>query len=79
VCVFCVFLKNDKTDVRPIFLVFRRKHLFITTCIEKQCTRPLTALMTLFMKREKDDLTAFLFNYNYTLNFFDCIYNYNDF
>jgi len=23
------------------FSRFRRKHLFITTCIEKQCTRPL--------------------------------------
>jgi len=26
------------------FSGFKRKHLFITTCIEKQCTRPLSCL-----------------------------------
>jgi len=41
VCVFSVFLENDKTDLRQFFSGFRRKHLFITTCIEKHCTRPL--------------------------------------
>jgi len=40
VCVFCIFLKNDKTDLRQFFSGFR-KHLFITTCIEKQSTQPL--------------------------------------
>jgi len=38
-CV-CVFLENDKTDLREFFSGFRRTHLFITTCIEKHCTRP---------------------------------------
>jgi len=27
-CVFCIFLENDKTDLRQIFLGLRRKHLF---------------------------------------------------
>jgi len=36
---FCIFLENDKTDLCQFF--FRRKHLFNTSCIEKQCTRPL--------------------------------------
>jgi len=36
----CVFLENDKTDRAKFFSGFRRK-LFIITCIEKQCTRPL--------------------------------------
>jgi len=29
---------------KKFFLGFRRKHLFITTYIEKQCTQPLNAL-----------------------------------
>jgi len=37
----CVFLENDKTDLRQFFSGFSRKHLLITTCIEKQCTQPL--------------------------------------
>jgi len=37
----CVFLENDKTDLRQIFPGFKRKHLFITTYIVKHCTRPL--------------------------------------
>jgi len=39
--LFCVFRENDKTDLRQIFSGFTRKHLFITTCIEKHCTQPL--------------------------------------
>jgi len=38
----CVFLENDKTDLREIFLGFR-KHLFIATCIEKHCTWSLNS------------------------------------
>jgi len=30
------------------FSEFKRKHLFITTCIEKQCTRPLTIWETCY-------------------------------
>jgi len=42
VCFFCVFLENDKTDLRQkFFSEFKRKQLFITICIEKHCTRPL--------------------------------------
>jgi len=37
-----VFLKNDKTALRQFFSGFTRKHLFITTCNEKHCTRPLS-------------------------------------
>jgi len=36
----CVFLENDKTDLRQFIFRNKKKHLFITTCIEKQCTRP---------------------------------------
>jgi len=36
---FCVFLENDKTDLRQIFFSgFRRKHLFITIYIESTAT-----------------------------------------
>jgi len=39
---FCVFLKNDKDRSIPIFVSgFRTKHLFITTCIKKDCIGPL--------------------------------------
>jgi len=31
------------------FLGFRRKHLFITTCIEKHCTRPFRISKILFV------------------------------
>jgi len=37
----CVFFETDKT-VCYNFLGFRKKHLFITTCIEKQCTWPFS-------------------------------------
>jgi len=37
-----VLFENDKTDLRQNFLQrLGKKHLFITTCIEKQCIRPL--------------------------------------
>jgi len=37
----CVFLENGTTDLRQFFFSgCRRKQLFITTCIEKHCTRP---------------------------------------
>jgi len=39
--VFCVFFEHDKTNLRQFFSRFRRKHSFITACIEKQCTRPI--------------------------------------
>jgi len=36
---FCVFLENDKTDLRQNFLSgFKKKHLLITTRIEKHYT-----------------------------------------
>jgi len=38
---FYVFLQNDSTNMRQIFLGFR-KHLFITTCCEYRCTGPLS-------------------------------------
>jgi len=41
-CVFLVLFENDKTDLLQIFFSeFRRKHLLITTCIEKHCSRRL--------------------------------------
>jgi len=40
---FCVFLENDKTDLRQFFFSeFRRKHLFITIYIENHYTQPLS-------------------------------------
>jgi len=39
--LFCVFLENDKMDLCQIFFTFRRKHLFIATCIEKHYTHGL--------------------------------------
>jgi len=48
---FCVFLENDKTDLRQFFLEFRRKHLFISTCIEKNCTGTLKARCSVFLSR----------------------------
>jgi len=35
------FRKRQDRSVPIFFSGFRRKHLFITTCIEKQCIRPL--------------------------------------
>jgi len=31
---FCVFLENDHTNLRQFFSRFRRKHVYITTCIK---------------------------------------------
>jgi len=38
----CFILKTTRQICANFFSRFRKKHLFITTCIEKQCTRPLT-------------------------------------
>jgi len=35
---FVFFLKTSRWICAKFFSRFRRKHLFITTCIEKQCT-----------------------------------------
>jgi len=35
-------LKTTRRIWANFFSGFRRKHLFITTCIEKQCTWPLS-------------------------------------
>jgi len=37
---FCVFSKMTKRSCAKFFSGFRKSHLFITPCIEKQCTRP---------------------------------------
>jgi len=34
--------KRQDGSVPKFFSGFRRKHLFIITCVEKQCTRPLS-------------------------------------
>jgi len=39
--IFAFFLKTTRRISAKFFLEFKRKHLFITTCIEKQCTQPL--------------------------------------
>jgi len=33
--------QQGSASASNFFKGFRRKHLFITTCIEKHCTRPL--------------------------------------
>jgi len=46
----CVFLHSEKwqdLSVPNFFSEFRRKHLFITTCIEKHCTHHLPVAMPL--------------------------------
>jgi len=48
----CFFFENVKTDLLHIVLGFRRKHLFITNCIEKHCSGPLT-LSELFHVKNK--------------------------
>jgi len=49
---FLLFLVNDKTDLpQNFFSGFRRKHLFIITCIEKHCTGHLTKLGNVFVGR----------------------------
>jgi len=48
--------KRQDGSVPNFFSGCRRKHLFIKTCIEKQCTRPLNQHMpsiALFLKKEK--------------------------
>jgi len=41
---FLRFSRKQQDGSAPDFFSgFRRKHLFITTCIEKHCTRHLTA------------------------------------
>jgi len=35
------FSRKQQDGFTPIFLGFRKKHFFITTCIEKHCVRPL--------------------------------------
>jgi len=35
------FSRKRQDGSAPIFFSGFRKHLFITTCIEKQCTQPL--------------------------------------
>jgi len=37
----CVFRKLQDESAPNFYSGFRRKHLFITTCIEKHCTQPL--------------------------------------
>jgi len=34
-------------------LGLRRKHLFISTCIEKQCTRPLSFMLLTLAEKEQ--------------------------
>jgi len=41
------FSRKQQDGSAPIFFSeFMRKHLFITTCFEKHCTRPLGFLAT---------------------------------
>jgi len=44
---FAFFSKTIRWICAKFFSGFRRKHLFITTCIGKQCTRPLMTLWEL--------------------------------
>jgi len=44
VCIFLFFLKMTRRICAKFFSGFERKHLFITSCIEKHCTRPLKCL-----------------------------------
>jgi len=37
------FSRKQQDESEAIFSGFRRKHLFITTYIEKQCTQPLSS------------------------------------
>jgi len=41
-CAF--FSKTTRQIYNKFFSGFKRKHLFITTCIEKHCTRPFNAI-----------------------------------
>jgi len=47
VCSFCIFFENDKVDLCQFFFEYRRKRSFITTCIEKNCTWPLSGKISL--------------------------------
>jgi len=42
---FFAFFSKTTRWICAIFSGFRRKHFFITTCIEKQCTRPLSFML----------------------------------
>jgi len=42
---FCIFSKTTTRICATFFSGFRRKHLFITFCIEKHCTRPLPLIV----------------------------------
>jgi len=44
--VFFRFSRKRQDGSAPSFLKFKRKHLFITTCIEKHCTWPLKYILT---------------------------------
>jgi len=49
---FLRFSRKRQDGFAPNFFSrFRRKHLLITTCIEKQCTRPLNILLQYLMPR----------------------------
>jgi len=41
VSVLCFTPKSPRRICTNFLSGFRRKHLFVTTCIEKHCTRPL--------------------------------------
>jgi len=43
---FLHFSRKTTSCAKVFFRIFRRKHLFITICIEKQCTWPLTDRFT---------------------------------
>jgi len=52
VCAFCVFSKTTRRICAKFFSKFRRKHFFITTCIEKYCSRPLHRIVCRACKSE---------------------------
>jgi len=39
--IFCIFFTTTRRSCTNFFSGFRRKHLSITTCIEKHCTGSL--------------------------------------
>jgi len=53
------FSRKRQDGLAPnFFLGLRRKHLFITTCIEKQCIRPLKQIIIIFspLNRQAENL-----------------------
>jgi len=48
------FSRKRQHGSAPNFLSFRRNHLYITTCIEKHCTRPLKRYYTLQLHFRKN-------------------------